>query len=145
MAKIPELPHRPNSTIGILLVDDHAMVRQGLRSMLGGYDDVSVIGEASNGREAVESVDRLRPSVVVMDINMPVTNGIDATVEIKARHPQVAVIGLSVQNSGEAREAMLRAGAVTLISKEAAVDELYLAIRQALAGENSDCALPADR
>ena len=121
------------------------MVRQGLRSMLGGYDDVSVIGEASNGREAVESVDRLRPSVVVMDINMPVTNGIDATVEIKARHPQVAVIGLSVQNSGEAREAMLRAGAVTLISKEAAVDELYLAIRQALAGENSDCALPADR
>ena len=70
-----------------------------------------------------------------MDINMPETNGIDATVEIKARHPDVAVIGLSVQNTGEAREAMLQAGATTLLSKESAVDELYAAIRQALADE----------
>ena len=131
--------------IGILLVDDHAMVRQGLRSMLDEYDDVAVIGEASNGREAVESVTQLRPSVVVMDINMPQINGIDATLEIKARHPEVAVIGLSVQNTSETREAMLRAGATTLISKEAAVDELYLAIRQALAGENAGSATPSDR
>ncbi len=140
-------PQSPESSdlIGILLVDDHAMVRQGLRSMLDEYEDVAVIGEASNGQEAVESVAQLRPSVVVMDINMPHINGIDATIEIKARHPEVAVIGLSVQNSGETREAMLRAGAATLISKEAAVDELYLAIRQALAGVQSGSALPAER
>ncbi len=144
---LPALPLSPESSdlIGILLVDDHAMVRQGLRSMLDEYDDVAVIGEASNGQEAVESVAQLRPSVVVMDINMPHINGIDATIEIKSRHPEVAVIGLSVQNSGETREAMLRAGAATLISKEAAVDELYLAIRQALAGEKAAAALPADR
>ena len=135
----------PSDLIGILLVDDHAMVRQGLRSMLDEYDDVAVIGEASNGKEALESVAQLRPSVVVMDINMPHINGIDATMQIKSRHPDIAVIGLSVQNSGETREAMLRAGATTLISKEAAVDELYLAIRQALAGENAGSALPADR
>ncbi|HNG51864.1 MAG TPA: response regulator transcription factor, partial [Nitrospira sp.] len=135
----------PSDLIGILLVDDHAMVRQGLRSMLDEYDDVAVIGEASNGKEALESVAQLRPSVVVMDINMPHINGIDATMQIKSRHPDIAVIGLSVQNSGETREAMLRAGATTLISKEAAVDELYLAIRQALAGENAGSAWPADR
>ncbi len=137
--------HQPASSIGILLVDDHAMIRQGLRSMLSGYEDVAVIGEASNGREAVESVDRLRPSVVVMDINMPKLNGVDATIEIKTRHPEVTVIGLSVQNTDEAKDAMLRAGAATLISKEAAVDELYLAIRQALTAEHSNWALPADR
>lgn len=134
-----------SALIGILLVDDHAMVRQGLRSMLDEYDDVAVIGEASNGREAVESVAQLRPSVVVMDINMPHVNGIDATTEIKSRYPDVAVIGLSVHNTGEAREAMLQAGATMLISKEAAVDELYLAIRQALAGEKAGTALPAER
>lgn len=145
VATLPVLSYQPTSTIGILLVDDHAMVRQGLRSILSGYDDVAVIGEASNGREAVESVDRLRPSVVVMDIHMPNINGVDATIEIKARHPEVTVIGLSVQNTSEARDAMLRAGAAALISKEAAVDELYLAIRQARAAENSDWALPADR
>ena len=111
------------------------------------FDDRPVLASAplKEGQEAVESVAQLRPSVVVMDINMPHINGIDATIEIKSRHPEVAVIGLSVQNSGETREAMLRAGAATLISKEAAVDELYLAIRQALAGEKAAAALPADR
>ncbi len=141
----PALSAEASELIGILLVDDHAMVRQGLRSMLDEYDDVAVIGEASNGKEAVESVGQLRPSVVVMDINMPQVNGIDATIEIKSRHPEIAVIGLSVQNNHETREAMLRAGATTLISKEAAVDELYLAIRQALAGEKAGSAMPADR
>ena len=127
--------HHPTSKIDILLVDDHAMVRQGLRSVLEHYDDVAVVGEASTGREAIEFVERLRPAVIVMDINMPETNGIDATVEIKARHPDVAVIGLSVHNTAEARKAMLQAGATTLLSKESAVDELYAAIRQALADE----------
>ncbi|MGB4888832.1 MAG: response regulator [Nitrospira sp.] len=127
--------HHPTSKIGILLVDNHAMVRQGLRSVLEHYDDVAVVGEASTGREAIEFVERLRPAVIVMDINMPETNGIDATVEIKARHPDVAVIGLSVHNTAEARKAMLQAGATTLLSKESAVDELYAAIRQALADE----------
>lgn len=128
-----------SAAIGILLVDDHQMVREGLRSVLENYDDVAVIGEAADGSEAIESVDRLRPAVVIMDINMPKLNGIDATMEIKARHPEIVVIGLSVHNSEEAHEAMRRAGATRLLSKEAAVDELYEAIRQALADESSAC------
>ncbi len=135
LTHIESPPHQPSSTIGILLVDDHAMVRQGLRSVLKHYEDVEVVGDASNGREALELVERLRPAVVIMDINMPEVNGIDATADIKARHPKVTVIGLSVHNTAETREAMLRAGAATLISKEAAVDELYATIRQALADE----------
>lgn len=128
-----------SSTIGILLVDDHQMVREGLRSLLENYDDVAVIGEAADGSEAIQSVDRLHPAVVIMDINMPKTNGIDATSEIKSRHPHIAVIGLSVHNSDEAQEAMLMAGAARLLSKEAAVDELYEAIRQVLADDNPRC------
>ncbi|CAE6727674.1 response regulator [Nitrospira defluvii] len=128
-----------SSVIGILLVDDHQMVREGLRSLLENYDDVAVIGEAADGSEAIQSVDSLHPAVVIMDINMPKTNGIDATSEIKSRHPHIAVIGLSVQNSEEAQDAMLKAGAARLLSKEAAVDELYEAIRQALADENPRC------
>jgi len=115
------------------------MVREGLRSLVENYDDVAVSGEAADGSEAIQSVDRLHPAVVIMDINMPKTNGIDATSEIKSRHPHIAVIGLSVHNSDEAQEAMLRAGATRLLSKEAAVDELYEAIRQALADDNPRC------
>jgi CheY-like chemotaxis protein len=120
------------SRIRVLLVDDHAMVRQGLRTVLDGYPDLEVVGEAANGEEAVILVEHLRPSLVVMDINMPKANGIEATAAIKARYPQTAVIGLSVQTNGETQEAMLKAGASLLLTKEAAVDQLYEAIRNTL-------------
>ena len=118
----------------ILLVDDSALARGILKVGLeqAGFQ---VVGLASNGQTGYELARDLVPDVVIMDINMPETNGIDATVEIKARHPDVAVIGLSVHNTAEARKAMLQAGATTLLSKESAVDELYAAIRQALADE----------
>jgi PAS domain S-box-containing protein len=118
----------PSSSIRVLLVDDHAMVRQGLRSVLEGYADVEVVGEAADGEEAVVLAERLKPSVVVMDINMPKKNGIDATAEIKARHPEIVVIGLSVNAAGENQSAMRQAGAAVLLTKEAAVEELYGAI-----------------
>ena len=89
--------HQQDSKIRVLLVDDHAMVRQGLRTVLDSYADIEVVGEAWNGEEAVAGTDRLRPAVVVMDINMPKMNGIEATRLIKARHPDIIVIGLSVQ------------------------------------------------
>ena len=114
----------------VLLVDDHAMVRQGLRSVLECYEDVEVVGEAWNGEEAVRSVDRLRPAIVIMDINMPKMNGIEATAEIKARHPDITVIGLSVNAGGENQEAMLNAGAASLLTKEVAVEQLYGAIQE---------------
>jgi DNA-binding NarL/FixJ family response regulator len=122
----------PLRTIRIVLADDHAMVREGLRAVLEGYNDVQVIGEAKNGEEAVLLVDNLRPSVVIMDINMPMLNGIEATILIKSRHPEVRVIGLSVNADGSNEDAMKQAGAEVLLTKETAVDELYHAIHTAL-------------
>lgn len=126
----PSNPH-PVPLIRVLLVDDHAMVRQGLRSVLEQCADVIVAGEASNGAEALDQVNALRPSVVVMDINMPEMNGIEATAAIKDRHPEIVVIGLSVQASDTNEIAMKRAGAVTLLTKEAAVEDLYRTILEA--------------
>ena len=135
-----QIPHAayhppPGNTIRLLLVDDHTMVRQGLRSLLESYEDVMIVGEASNGEEAIELVEQLRPALVVMDLNMPKKNGIEATARIKARWPETVVIGLSVQAGEEARRAILNAGGAVLLTKEAAVDELYRTIREVLDGE----------
>jgi signal transduction histidine kinase len=124
----------PGHTIRLLLVDDHTMVRQGLRSLLESYEDVVIVGEGSNGEEAIELVEQLRPALVVMDLNMPKKNGIEATARIKARWPETVVIGLSVHAGEEARRAILNAGGAVLLTKEAAVDELYRTIREVLDG-----------
>jgi len=118
--------------IRVLLVDDHAMVREGLRSVLESYDDVEIVGEASNGEDAVALVERLRPALVVMDINMPKMNGIEATAYITRTYPEIQVIGLSVNASGNNVQSMLKAGAVLLLTKEAAVNELYRRMREVL-------------
>lgn len=118
--------------IRVLLVDDHAMVRQGLRSLLELYPDFEVVGEASNGEEALELVRALSPAVVVMDINMPKLNGIEATARIKKTYPHVVVVGLSVNASDQNRQAMTAAGATTLITKEAAVEQLYEEIKESV-------------
>jgi signal transduction histidine kinase/ActR/RegA family two-component response regulator len=121
-----------SKTFSVLLVDDHAMMRQGLRSVLEVHQDIQIVGEASDGQEAVILVDELRPCVVVMDINMPRLNGIEATARIKARHANVRVIGLSVNAGPNNREAMLNAGADMLLTKEAAVGELYRGIQRVM-------------
>ena len=118
----------------VLIADDHAMVRQGLRSVLEGFPNIEVIGEASNGTEAVDLTEQLNPAAVVMDINMPLMNGIEATAQIKARHPGIVVIGLSVNASSDNQKAMQTAGASMLLTKEAAVEQLYGAIQQAVKG-----------
>ena len=87
--------------IRVLLVDDHAMIRQALRSYLSTYyRDIEVVGEAGSGEEALQAVHTLSPSVVVMDINMPGLNGIEATARIKQTHPHVGVVGLSQPSTG---------------------------------------------
>ncbi len=132
--RIPHAPFHPppGNTIRLVLVDDHTMVRQGLRSLLESYEDVMIVGEGSNGDEAIELVEQLRPALVVMDLNMPKKNGIEATARIKARFPETIVIGLSVQAGEEARRAVVNAGGAVLLTKEAAVDELYRTIREVL-------------
>lgn len=122
----------PRTVIRVLLVDDHAMMRQGLRSVLETYADVQVVGEASDGEDAIAKVDELGPSVVVMDINMPRMNGIEATARIKTRYPDMIVIGLSVNAAGDNQEAMRAAGAVFLLTKESAVEQLYESIEEAI-------------
>ncbi len=118
----------------VLIADDHAMVRQGLRLVLEGFSDIDVVAEASNGREAVELVQKLKPSVVVIDINMPLMNGIEATSRIRTAHPDTIVIGMSVNASVDNQDAMRTAGASVLLPKEAAGDQLHGAIQTAMKG-----------
>ena len=134
-----EQPTRPESShddrharIHVLLVDDHAMLRQGLRSIVDGYDHLQVVGEASNGLEAIDAVRILRPDVVVMDINMPTMNGIEATRRIKEEFPDTSVIGLSVQNGMDMVQRMQAAGICSYLTKESAVDVLCRAIEDAV-------------
>jgi PAS domain S-box-containing protein len=122
----------PSTAIRLLLVDDHAMMRQGLRTTLEQYADILLVGEAKDGQEAIDFVGKLRPQVIIMDINMPRLNGIEATARIKAQYPDVCIIGISVNAEEDNKEAMRRAGAALLMTKEAAVDELYHAIRAGL-------------
>ena len=116
------------SSIRVLLVDDHAMVRQGLRAVLDAYADLHVVGEAQDGAEAVKLAEELGPQVVVMDINMPRMNGIEATTQIKARWPDTRVIGISVNTGDGNSDAMKRAGAAIVLPKDTAVDQLHDAI-----------------
>jgi DNA-binding NarL/FixJ family response regulator len=118
-------------SIRVLLVDDHPVIRQVLCSVFSThYRDIEVVGEASSGEEALQGVELLSPSVVIMDIHMPGLSGIEATVRIKHTHPHVAVVGLSMSVDEDYRRAMITAGATALISKrdKDVVERLYDAI-----------------
>ncbi|HET6673891.1 MAG TPA: response regulator [Nitrospiraceae bacterium] len=119
--------------IRVLLVDDHAMVRQGLCGLLDAYAGIQIIGEAASGEQAVALADELQLDVVLMDVNMPGMNGIEATRAIKSAKPAVVVIGLSIQNAGQVATAMKEAGASAFLNKEAAVEDLYQSILAAVA------------
>jgi PAS domain S-box-containing protein len=127
---------RPSArTLRIVLADDHAMVRQGLRSILEAYQDVSVVGEAADGEEAVELTRLLLPDVVVMDVNMGKMDGIEATRRIKAQWPSVLIVGLSFSNPGQVEPLLLQAGASCYVSKDSAGDRLYEAIIATVKGD----------
>jgi DNA-binding NarL/FixJ family response regulator len=111
--------------ISILIVDDHPLMRKGIRAVLEPHHDIRVIGEASNGLEAVEYARQLQPSVILMDINMPHMDGVQATRLIKLEQPAMTIIGLSVNDALSVRRAMDQAGASTLLSKENVNDDLY--------------------
>jgi len=122
------------STIRVLLVDDHAMVRQGLRCALEVYPTIEVVGEADDGDQAVKCVAKLQPTVVVMDIVMPKMDGIAATRLIKSQYPQTAVVGLTRDLKDYTVYVVKKAGAFDVVDKKDAVVELYDAIQRALAG-----------
>lgn len=121
--------------IRIVLVDDHGVVRQGLKAFLATEDDIEVVGEASNGREAVEVVGKLLPDVVLMDLVMPELDGIGATTAIKQQWPQVDVIAMTSFIEDEKVFGAMRAGAGGYVLKDADPDDVVKAIRSAAAGE----------
>jgi DNA-binding NarL/FixJ family response regulator len=126
---------QPDDPIRILIADDHAMVRRGMRDFLALHDDLVVVGEAVDGASAVALTDELRPDVVVMDLLMPGIDGIDATARIKALHPDVEVVALTSFVEEDRVVAAIEAGASGFLLKDAEADDLATAIRAARAGE----------
>jgi DNA-binding NarL/FixJ family response regulator len=112
----------------ILIADDHRIMREGLRALLGAQGDITVVGEAEDGRRAVELATRLRPDIVIMDITMPGLNGIEATRQIIAATPGTKVIALSIHSDRRFVQQMFEAGANGYLLKEGAFEELARAI-----------------
>jgi len=119
------------SKIRVVLVDDHAILREGLASLLQRYTDIEVVGEAEDGQAAIEVAHLLHPDVIVMDLSMPRLNGIEATRKIVAELPGVRVVGLSMHEEEYGMSAMRRAGAVQCVIKAGPPDDLVTAIRRA--------------
>jgi len=115
--------------IKVFLADDHAVVRDGLRALLEAQADITVVGDAATGREAVRQVTRLKPDVVVIDIAMPELNGIDATQQIRESCPSTQVVILSMHGSAEHISRAMKAGALGYIMKESAGKEVGDAVR----------------
>jgi DNA-binding NarL/FixJ family response regulator len=118
----------------ILLVDDHAIIRQGLCSLLEKQSDIEVVGGVEDGRQAVDSARKLAPNLVIMDISMPNLNGIDATRKIAEEISGVKIIALSIHSSRRFVAEMLKAGASGYILKDCLFDELMEAIKTVLGG-----------
>jgi DNA-binding NarL/FixJ family response regulator len=121
--------------IRVLIAEDHETVRQGLRALLGSRPDIEVVGEANNGRIAVDRVCALKPDIAVLDLSMPEMSGLAATREIKERAPQVAVIAMTRHTEDAYVQELLSAGASGYVVKQSPVEELLKAIRAVALGE----------
>jgi DNA-binding NarL/FixJ family response regulator len=119
----------------VLLVDDHTMMRQGLKYLLSECQDIEIVGECDDGREALDLVRTLSPDVVVMDIGMPELNGVEATRRIRAEFPKAKVVALSTHTDKRYVQNMLEAGACGYVLKIAAHAELVLSVRAAAVGK----------
>ncbi|GAA5142427.1 response regulator transcription factor [Nocardioides marinquilinus] len=122
-------------TVRLLLADDHQLVRAGLAGLFGAEPDIDVVGQAANGREAVDLVAAEPPDVVLMDLSMPVLDGVEATRAIAADHPDVAVVMLTAFAETERVRAALQAGAIGYVLKDSEPATLLAAVRSAAAGD----------
>jgi len=127
-------------SIRVLLVDDHELMREGLRSILEGEPEVEVVGEAASGREAIERARELAPDVVIMDVAMKDMNGIEATRQIRAEQGKVRIVALSAYSDPRYVNAILAAGASAYVLKANAYDDLRRAVRATVAGRSFLCA-----
>ncbi|NMB15746.1 MAG: response regulator transcription factor [Firmicutes bacterium] len=121
--------------IRVLIVDDHALFRQGLARILEMEEDIVVVGEAANGREALERAAELRPHVVLMDINMPVVNGLEATRRLHRKLPHVGIIGLTIHDDEEYLRELIKEGAQGYLLKDTEPVRVVEAIRRVFRGE----------
>ncbi len=119
----------------ILIVEDHTLLRAGLKALLSQDPDIEIVGEAENGRDAVRMVSSLTPDLVLTDLSMPGMNGIESIVDIKRRYPGIRILVLTIHKTDEYIFEALRAGADGYILKDASYDELRIAIRSVLGGK----------
>lgn len=122
-------------TIRLLLVDDHAVIRSGLKMLLGSQKEMEIVGEAGSAAEALTETERVQPDVILMDIGLPDKTGIEATREIKSKFPKVNIVALTIHEDEEYFFQMLDAGASGYVPKRAAPEELITAIKAAAIGE----------
>lgn len=126
---------RKSSKTTILIADDHPLFRRSLRAVLDQEPDFEVIGEASNGVEAVKLADQLRPNILLMDITMPELDGLEATRQIKQKHPEIAVLVLTIHNEEQQALEILEAGAAGYLTKSVFGEEIVHSIRGVVSGE----------
>lgn len=118
--------------VSVLVVDDHPLLREGLQCLFRSCDEFEVIGEAADGKQGCEIAQQLQPDVVLMDIELPKMNGIEATRWINAHVPHVVVVGLSINTSAAMADEMTSAGAAAYLTKDSTPEHFYRVIRSAL-------------
>ena len=120
----------------VLIVDDHTLVREGIRALLALIADIEVVGEATNGREALEKVEQLAPDIVLMDLAMPIMGGLEATRRIRKEFPQTKVLALTQYDDSEYVVPLIEAGARGFVTKMSAFSELASAIQAVYNGDS---------
>ncbi|MBI4596566.1 MAG: response regulator transcription factor [Candidatus Tectomicrobia bacterium] len=120
----------------IVIAEDHTIIREGLRALLNTEPDFEVVGEAADGQQAIQCVEKLKPNIALMDLSMPRMNGIEAIQEIKIRCPETKILVLTVHKTEEYILAVLQAGAEGYVLKDATHSELVMAVKSVLSGKN---------
>jgi NarL family two-component system response regulator LiaR len=129
------MPQENSDLIRVMLVDDHAIVRRGLAFFLQSFDDMELVGEATNGEDAIRLCPEFEPHVILMDLMMPGIDGIEATRRIKELYPHIQVVALTSFNEENLVRTILQAGAIGYLLKDASIDELAATIRAASVGK----------
>jgi two-component system response regulator NreC len=129
-------PHETRHVrLSVLIVEDHTILREGLRALLSLNQDIEIVGDANNGRDAIHLTGVLKPTLVLMDLSMPGMNGMEAIREIKQRYPEVKIIALTVHRTEEYIRATLQAGANGYVLKDATRTELMMALKNVIEGK----------